>query len=120
MAKAKTNVVIAKSGEPLPVEHGAVEPLVATTAKLLSAWLDTIAKKGALSHEEKQSKEVIIGEKHSLVDAIVALGNLSIKFDENRNRKQIAEVLEEGEAELSSDDREILRRYLDSLQRSGV
>lgn len=120
MTNSNSIIVMAKSSVPLPVEQDGVEPLVAATAKLVSAWLDTITKKGALSTEDENCKKMIIGDKHSLLDAIVALGNLSIKMDESHNRKQLTQALESGEAELSSDDREILRRYVDSLQRSGA
>ncbi len=101
-------------------ETGEVEPLVAKTAKFLGECLDTLEEENSLSEEQQKCKEIIFGPKHSLLDAIVDLGNLAIKFDECRSRKQIAEVLEENDAEMSGEDREIIKRYLDSLQGSGT
>ncbi len=88
--------------------------LIAKTSSMIDRWLTLLESHGTLPEAEMERKRLVIGERHALLDAIVDLGALAMKCDECRHRKLWAETLESTD-ELGVDDREIIRRYLDTL-----
>lgn len=116
MTKRTSPKLVSNSqASPSTSEVERISTLVSKTADFLEDWLVTLKKETDLDTLEALRKKILIGEKPSLLDAIVDLGNLAIKCDECRSRKVFADVLDEEGDELGADDREILRRYLDHL-----